>query len=342
MSNFLRNTWYMAGWSREIGDALISRRIAGSPVLLYRATDGSVVAMTDRCPHRFAPLSLGTREGDAVTCGYHGLTFDRSGICVRNPYGNKIPNGADVTTYPVVEQHGIVWLWLGDLAHADPLLVPNFSMLAEAPGSSTLTGYTRMLANYEFGTDNLMDLSHIEFVHKGSFAGAGVIFAGAHQVRQVGETLHSDWWMPEVKAPPHTAGIYPPDMITDHWLDMRWNAPASMYLQVGATPTSKPREEGITVHQAHILSPEADGTTHYFWASTYAAGPGIPDMAETLTSLFMTAFDDEDKPMIEAAYANLEGEDFWARRPVSLGIDQGGTRARRLIEAKLRKEGAGS
>jgi len=338
MSEFLPDVWYMAGWSKEVGDTLLSRRIAGRPILLYRAADDSVVAMVDRCPHRFAPLSLGMRVGDDVTCGYHGLRFNRRGACVRNPFANRIPTGAAVSVFPAVERDGIVWLWFGGQALTDPVLIPDFSMLAETSTSRTLTGYTRMLANYEYGTDNLMDLSHIEFVHKGSFAGAGVIFAGAHHVRQEGDAIHSDWWMPGVKAPPHTAGIYPPEMLTDHWLDMRWEAPASMYLQVGATPAGHPRKAGILVHQAHILTPESDGTTHYFWASTYVAGPGMPDMADMLTLLFAKAFDNEDKPIIEAAYANLDGADFWAQKPVSLGIDQGGTRARRLIQSRLRRQ----
>ena len=103
-----------------------------------------------------------------------------------------------------------------------------------------------MRANYEYGTDNLMDLSHIEFVHRGTFAGNGVIFAGKHTVHQEGDTLHSNWWMPNVAAPSHTAGIYAPDLRTDHWLNMRWNAPASMLLEVGATPTGTPPAQGVT------------------------------------------------------------------------------------------------
>jgi vanillate O-demethylase monooxygenase subunit len=199
-----------------------------------------------------------------------------------------------------------------------------------------------MAAHYEFGSDNLMDLSHIEFVHKGSFAGAGVIFAGEHSVQQDGATLHSVWWMPKVRAPSHTAGVYPPDLICDHWLEMRWHAPASMYLQIGSVPAGQPREDGVVVHQAHILTPESAGTTHYFWASTYAVVPGQPDMAPMLKELLGQAFAQEDKPMIEAAYANLEGADFWDQAPVSLGIDQGGARARRLIQAMLEAERRGA
>jgi phenylpropionate dioxygenase-like ring-hydroxylating dioxygenase large terminal subunit len=334
---FLTNVWYMAGWSHELGESLLRRRICGRAVLLFRKESGEATALDDRCPHRFAPLSAGTRIGDTIRCGYHGLGFDAAGACVHNPFSDTIPKSAKVTTYPLVERDGIVWIWMGDRDHADPNEISDFSML-ERPCGSPLSGYTLMRAGYEFGTDNLMDLSHIEFVHKGSFAGAGVIFAGRHELIEDGETLHSNWWMPGVRAPAHTFGIYDPEMITDHWLEMRWNAPASMYLQIGATPAGAARKDGLIAHQAHILTPETADTTHYFWASTRPSDTIIHEADAMVMSLFQQAFDHEDKPIIEAAYANLEGEDFWSNKPVYLGIDAGGTRARRTIEKMKQRE----
>lgn len=334
---FLQNAWYMAAWSGELGDDLLARRLCGRPVVLFRRRDGAVAALADRCPHRFAPLSRGTREGDAIRCGYHGLAFDAQGTCVHNPYADRLPRGAQVAVWPVVERDGIAWIWFGAAGAADPGLIPDFSMLVR-PCGPPLRGYQPMRANYQFGTDNLMDLSHIEFVHKGSFAGRGVIFAGTHELREEGDVLHSNWWMPGVKAPSHTAGIYDPDLITDHWLDMRWQAPASMYLQIGATPAGRPRAEGLIVHQAHILTPETAASTHYFWASTRPLDLVDPQLDAMVAGLLRQAFDEEDKPMIEAACANLEGEDFWAGRPVFLGVDAGGTRARRKIEELRARE----
>lgn len=338
MDSFIRNAWYMAAWSEELGEALLARRVAGCALVLYRGADGAPAALDDRCPHRFAPLSRGRRDGDAIACGYHGLVFDRSGVCVRNPFDDRIPARAAVRAWPLHERDGVVWLWRGDPTAADPALIPDFSMLAEGPHSRTLHGYVLMKAGYEYGADNLMDLSHIEFVHTGSFAGAGVIFAGEHQVISEGDALRSNWWMPGVKAPAHTAGIYPPDMITDHWLDMHWNAPASMHLEIGATPAGQPREAGIIVQQAHILTPETDGTTHYFWATTVGTPTGAPDMTGTVRQLMAQAFDLEDKPIIEAAFANLEGQDFWDQPPVSIGVDRGGVLARRKVQELLKRE----
>jgi vanillate O-demethylase monooxygenase subunit len=338
MTDYLRGAWYMAAWSDEIGEALLRRQMLGEPILLYRRSDGAVAALTDRCPHRFAPLSRGQREGDNVRCPYHGLMFDAAGACVHNPFSEKLPKGASVRAWPTVERDGIVWLWAADAAAADEALIPDFGQVWRGPGGPPITGLMPLRANYEYATDNLMDLSHIEFVHKGSFAGAGVIFAGRHEVRQEGDTLHSDWWMPDVAAPAHTSGIYDREMRTDHWLDMRWNAPASMLLEIGATPAGRPRAEGVIVRQAHILTPETDGSAHYFWATTRssgeAGGPGDAIVRELMTQ----AFGEEDKPIIEAAFANLDGAGFWESQPVFIGIDAGGTRARRLLASMIERE----
>ncbi|OYW82616.1 MAG: hypothetical protein B7Z20_13720, partial [Sphingobium sp. 32-64-5] len=179
---------------------------------------------------------------------------------------------------------------------------------------------------------------HIEFVHKGSFAGNGVIFAGQHELRQDGQTLHSNWWMPDVSAPPHTMGQYEPGTPTDHWLDMRWDAPASMLLEVGATPAGQPRGEGIIVHQAHIITPESDESSHYFWATSRSTDHAHEEMDAVVRSLMEQAFNVEDKPIIEASYANLDGMDFWEAKPAFLGIDSGGTKARRVMQQRIAAE----
>jgi vanillate O-demethylase monooxygenase subunit len=338
VSNWLRNCWYMAGWTDEIGERGLARRIADRPIFLYRLQDGSIAAILDRCPHRFAPLSLGARDGDNLVCGYHGLTFSPAGKCVRNPFAERIPAGTDVPTFAAIERDGIAWLWGGAKDQADPALIPDFSFVPDTPHSRTIRGYTPMQANYEYGTDNLLDLSHIEFVHKGTFAGQGVIFAGKHSVRVEGDTLHSNWAMADIPPPSVAYGHYPSEARVDHWLEMRWNAPASMRLLIGACLHGEPRETGFELPQAHILTPASEHETHYFWSSTRYHDLASAEMDAMLAEMFGNAFDLEDKPMIEAAYANVRGKDFWAERPVSLGIDQGGTRARRRLEAMIRAE----
>jgi phenylpropionate dioxygenase-like ring-hydroxylating dioxygenase large terminal subunit len=340
MARFLRNVWYMAGWAEELGEAGLSREILGQRLFLYRLADGTPAALLDRCPHRFAPLSRGTRDGDLVVCGYHGLRFGPDGSCQHNPFAAKVPAGTTVPAFAVVERHDAVWLWGGTREAADPALIPDFAFIPDTPQQRSVRGHTLMQANYEYGTDNLMDLSHIEFVHKGTFAGDGVIFAGEHSVRQDGDTLHSDWWMPNIAPPMVAQGLVPEGQTVDHWLRMRWNAPASMRLDVGATPHGAPETAGFDLPQAHILTPANEHETHYFWTAGRNHDLESADADRYMLDLFREAFDVEDKPMIEAAYANVRGKDFWAEKPASLGIDQGGTRARRLLESLIAREDA--
>ena len=333
--------WYMVGWADEIGATGLVREILGQRIFFYRLSDGQPAALLDRCPHRFAPLSLGERDGDVLVCGYHGLGFDKAGKCVRNPFSERIPAGTDVPSWSVVERDDIIWLWGGDAGKANPALIPDFSFVPDSETLRSVRGYTLMKAHYEYGTDNLMDLSHIEFVHRGTFAGQGIIFEGQHSVRQDGNTLHSDWWMPGIAPPMVAQGLVPEGETVDHWLRMRWNAPASMRLDVGACPHGAPESDGFDIPQAHILTPANAHETHYFWTASRNHDLDSPEVDAYMLGLFREAFDVEDKPMIEAAYNNVRGKDFWAEKPVSLGIDQGGTRARRLLESLIAKEAAG-
>ncbi len=118
--NFLRNAWYCAGWAADLGAEPITRTYLNEPVLLYRMRDGRAVAIGERCPHRFAPLHKGKLRDDCIECPYHGLRFDASGACVHNPHGDgAIPKAARVKAYPLVEQYGALWIWMGDPSLAD-------------------------------------------------------------------------------------------------------------------------------------------------------------------------------------------------------------------------------
>ena len=117
---YVRNCWYVAAWDHElkVGE-LISRTLINEPVALYRAQDGAIVGLADRCCHRLAPLSLGRIEGDDLRCMYHGLKFNRSGACIEIPGQDMIPATACVKSYPAVSRHSWIWVWMGDPARAD-------------------------------------------------------------------------------------------------------------------------------------------------------------------------------------------------------------------------------
>ena len=83
--DFIRNAWYVAARSGDIGQRLTPVRLLDEPIVLFRGSAGEPIALEDACPHRKLPLSKGNLKGSTVECGYHGLTFDGTGACVAAP-----------------------------------------------------------------------------------------------------------------------------------------------------------------------------------------------------------------------------------------------------------------
>jgi vanillate O-demethylase monooxygenase subunit len=320
----------MAAWEQEIeGTGILARTFLGEPVMLFRKQDGTGYAMlADRCPHRFAPLSLGKRDGDLIQCPYHGLTFDQTGACVRNPIAIGIPQSAKVSSYPVVARDRIVWFWPGDPSRADPGLIPDFSFMH---GRNLLLRRSWFNGNYELLTDNLMDLSHVDFVHTGTFNNGGAHRAGSYRVKEDNDgAIWSRWNLPVLRRPPFLAGLARDDVTIVQELDMRWHPPASMMLEIHWLREGSTREQAIyRMQNPHIATPETESSSHYFWTC---------DPTPEAESFARAVFDDEDKPMIEAVQRRMGNKDFWDLNPVILSSDAGGIHCRRRLLKLLRGE----
>lgn len=170
---FLGNAWYVAGFADEVtAEVLLARTICGTPLLLYRDPDSALVAMRDACPHRSAPLSLGVYSEGVVSCRYHGLAYGRGGQCVANPHG-PVTTALAGRTWPVAERYGLCWVWPGDTDQADPGLIPDLSIIDETHANGKFQCYMSTAANYQLCTDNILDLSHTDYLHPDTLGGAG-------------------------------------------------------------------------------------------------------------------------------------------------------------------------
>jgi phenylpropionate dioxygenase-like ring-hydroxylating dioxygenase large terminal subunit len=336
---FLRNAWYVAAWNDEVdAGTLFHRRILGEQILLMRKGAGTVSALTDRCPHRFAPLHRGTRHGDVIECAYHGLRFDGAGRCVHNPQGDGvIPVNARVRSYPVVAKDMLLWIWMGDPAKADEAAIPDFEGLD--PVSYAINkGYMHTPANYEVMTDNIMDLGHIEFLHEG-LLGSEAVRRGETEVRQDGRVVFSNRLVRDEILPPALEALFESGgKPVDRWLDVRWHAPANMHLTVGVTPAGSPPRIGRETPGVHLMTPETESTTHYFWATARDFRRDDEQLHQALDEGLRYAFEHQDKPMIEAVENNMDGHDFWELRPVILACDAGAVRARRVLRKMISDE----
>jgi phenylpropionate dioxygenase-like ring-hydroxylating dioxygenase large terminal subunit len=162
--NYPLNCWYVAATSDEVGRSLLARQALGRRLLLFRTADGQPAALDDRCPHRAAPLSMGTLDGDEVVCRYHGFTYTADGQCVRVPSQRNVPYGARVRSYPVAERPPFVWVWPGNPALSRGAEPPDLPPLRE-PGWAVLGGSLEMAVNYMLLHDNALDRTHFPFVH---------------------------------------------------------------------------------------------------------------------------------------------------------------------------------
>jgi phenylpropionate dioxygenase-like ring-hydroxylating dioxygenase large terminal subunit len=337
---FLKNAWYVAAWADELkAGELFQRTILGEPVLFYRQQDGATVAIGNRCPHRFAPLHLGKLRGDQVECGYHGLQFDSQGQCVHNPHGQGVlPRAAQVKSYPIVEKHRAVWIWMGEPQKADAALIPNYSFLTDSPQTAVVTMYIPTACHYELLVDNIMDLTHALYLHSGSL-GSEAITRSPAKVWEEGGGLQCNWWCTNAVAPPAFDQHLPrPGELADHWLEVRWDAPALLCLRAGATLMGQPREEGVDSLNCHLMTPETETTTHYFYGGvrTFNQHDGL--FNERLRGFLEYAFAREDKPMIEAQQKSMGSSEFWTLKPVLLSIDTGPVRVRRVLEKLIKDE----
>ncbi|WP_160385739.1 aromatic ring-hydroxylating dioxygenase subunit alpha [Pseudomonas sp. PB101] len=171
-AEYPKNQWYVIAWSHEVNsEKTIAREVCDEPVVLYRTEAGEVKALFNRCPHRGMPLHSDTGRivNDTLMCGYHGIRFGADGRCVEIPSGGVIPNKLCVKSYPVVELSHWIWIWPGDPQSADTSLIPDhFELGLTDPSLFSEPGITlEVKANYLMPLENLVDATHITFLHHG-------------------------------------------------------------------------------------------------------------------------------------------------------------------------------
>lgn len=173
--DYVRNAWYVACWSQDLADGKPQGvSILNEPVVIWRSGN-RLAALEDRCVHRLAPLSLGRCEGEHLRCQYHGFKYDPGGKVVEIPGQAAVPAQARVRAYPVADRHSWIWVWMGDPAQADESLIPPAVGFDDADWILG-RGYLDYAAEARLINDNLLDFSHLPYVHANSF-GAPSSFA---------------------------------------------------------------------------------------------------------------------------------------------------------------------
>ena len=238
----------------ELDEGMVSRMICNEQVVMFRNADGSISAIHDRCPHRFVPLSMGKRVGDALQCHYHGLRFDSSGKCVRVPGQDLIPQSARVRTYPVIERYHWVWVWMGDPALADPAKIADFHWFDD-PAWGAKAAYLHVEANWQLVVDNLLDLTHLAFVHETTIGNMALVEHAAVKVQRKDDNVVVTRWIIDAPAPPTfvKAGGFTSNV--DRWQIINFTPPAFLRLDVGATPVGADQHQDLRLAESPGQTP---------------------------------------------------------------------------------------
>lgn len=329
---FLRNCWYAAAWSKDLTDKPVARTFLNEKVVLFRTASGQPAALEDRCCHRAAPLSYGEVSGENLACGYHGLQFDSSGNCVLVPGQKQVPPGARVRSYPVHERWNAIWIWMGEVGLADPATIPELTWLNNSNWAIT-PGTIQVKTNYQFIIDNLLDLTHVSYVHKNTLAGDPREAITPTKTERLPNGVRVGRWMLEFVPPPlfAKAGNFTGNV--DRWQFATWSAPATVFLDVGCAKAGSgapqgDRSQGISIWSTHLITPETEETSQYMFS--YARDFALDDaemsrlLYEGSRATFM-----EDAAILEAVQGNRTGGSLDGL--IDVNADAAQLQARRML-----------
>lgn len=339
---FLRNCWYVASLSREVARQPKAVRLLDEAIVLYRRQDGTPVALEDACPHRKLPLSMGRIKGDAIECGYHGLTFDGCGSCIEAPTQVQIPSMARVRSYPVQDRYGLLWIWMGspELAARTPILeIDNHG----SPDWHLTTGDSLLCrCHYLWLVDNLLDPSHVAWVHRSSFAASGTEDTPL-QIQANEHGLVCSRWIYGHPPPPFYAPLVkfqgPADRLQHYEVRLPSTAinrstfaPAGMG---GPGLGEDPRIYRMVSY--NFLTPIDADHTLYFWLQHRNTDVHDQALTERIAAGAKSAFE-EDRVVLEAVHQGMKNK----RTPnIGLLLDAGASRFRRILAERIAAEQAG-
>jgi len=271
---------------------------------------------------------------NVVQCAYHGLCFDASGRCVKIPGQETIPPKARVQSFPVVERDALVWIWMGDPAVADESRIVRFPRHVDSTWNWRSDRF-EYKANHILLYDNLLDLTHVGYVHPNTIGGNEDEHSSASMEIERGEQwIQGTRWMRNSKPPPAYQALKPFSGLIDRWQVMRFD-PGLVRISIGAKDAGTAQdandfEDAYQSHGFHGVTPETESSCHYFWSVGIPSSFDRPGLIERKYDLARETFE-EDRQILESQFARTaESPD---RTFIDLRADALGLGARRIWTA---------
>jgi phenylpropionate dioxygenase-like ring-hydroxylating dioxygenase large terminal subunit len=341
----LHDHWYVAGFADEFDEGLHERTLLDRSILIYRTESGDLAALQNRCAHRSFPLAHGAREGDEIRCRYHGAKYNAHGEMVEFPSIPKCPR-ISVRRYPMHIAGPLAWIWMGDPAAADVSRIPETPFLDRSQGWNYVSGHYELGGSWLLMAENLMDLTHIPFLHETTFKIPRGYAEASIKLEIDGDRLsysrtnlpgyqRTGFLRPDISDAIERAGFQPRSAVN-------FVSPALTY-GGGRFVLDKPAPEDQPVYEwqvVHFMTPISRDRTHYwyFFARNYALQDR--ELDEKINGMITAGFE-EDRYAIELVQAMHE-TDRHAYREVHFKSDAPGVAMRRIVAGMARREQAAS
>jgi phenylpropionate dioxygenase-like ring-hydroxylating dioxygenase large terminal subunit len=340
MRNYPSNCWWVAAMAEEVTRKPLCRWLLENRVVLYRALDGAIVALEDRCAHRWAPLSQGKLIGDEIACPYHGFRYNAHGACTLVPAQAAVPAKLRVRCFPVREYGTFVWIWTGDPDKADPALLPDVPWFTNPAYLQIRRYYGEIRCNYMLIHENVLDLTHIPVLH-----GDTVDFDGLQQptgdVHVTDRTVSYDLKIPDMPLDPFMAT--PMGVEAGTKVNFRtWGtfaSPACHFSGVDITDRVAPgKRTNYNFRGMHCMTPISPNLCHYWWAQAQDYGHQIADLAEFVNPTLEATFK-QDRDVLEAIQLTIDQDIRGNTAPEYLrASDRAPVAARRILKRMLDEE----
>jgi len=338
---FLRNAWYVAGWAEEITRDLRRITVLGQHICAFRTETDELVGLEDACPHRKLPLSKGRLKGDTVECGYHGLTFDCAGKCVWAPGQGRIPSNANVHAYPMHEKYGLVWIWMGNPALADVSEIFEIEHWDDPDWGVNRGAAMELKCNYLLMCDNLLDPTHVAWVHETSFAQDATKDTPL-RVSKTEDGIIVHRWMMDVEPAPFYKKVIGFTGNCDRLQHYEVRYPSHALIRAIFTPAGTGGPDGplhpdtFIMDSYNFMTPTTESETRYYWFQLRNIRPDDAELSALMSADVQHAFE-EDRDVLTEVQIGMTNK---TSPHIDLPIDGGQLRFRRKLESMIAEERA--
>jgi vanillate O-demethylase monooxygenase subunit len=240
----------------------------------------------------------------------------------------------------VIERGPLIWIWMGEPENADQARIAPTTWLTE-PGWASSQGYFNLRGNYISLHENLLDLTHLSFIHARSFGTPDYVRAAyetelgdgrfAVKRRVMPTRLPPVWAKPTGLEHDQSARI-----TTSEFVSPALHVVTARFFDTRLTPASRPEFE---IKTCHMPTPETHGSTHYFIVHSRDFALDQPDVTKFMHEQLFTAFAEDVVALerLELTLAAPEVDHF----EISIESDKATVAMRRYIKARVDAESLG-